>query len=331
MSYRGKDIKIFSCNSNPALAQSIADSLGLKLGACKVEKFKDGEVSVSINESVRGFDCFIIQSTCNPVNDNLMELLVMADALKRASATRITAVIPYFGYARQDRKDKSRAPISAKLVADMITAAGINRVMTMDLHAQQIQGFFNIPVDHLVGAPVYANYFLPKIIDHKGDYVCLSPDFGSVGRVREFAHKMLDCPIAIIDKRRPAPNVCEVMNLIGSVEGKKVLLIDDMIDTAGSLCNAARAAMDHGAISVCAAATHAVLSDPACENLAKAPIKEVILLDTIPVPAEKMIDKFKVLSTGEYFANAIRCVHYDEPMSPMINDMYDSVPKVVKD
>ncbi len=329
MSYRGKDIKIFSCNSNPKLAEAAANYLGLELGKCTVKKFKDGEVSVEIGESVRGFDCFIIQSTCCPVNDNLMELLIMADALKRASATRITAVIPYFGYARQDRKDKSRAPISAKLVADMLAAAGINRIMTMDLHAQQIQGFFNIPVDHLVGAPIYASYFFQKVMKHQDDYVCLSPDFGSVNRVRDFAHKLLDCPIAIIDKRRQKANECEVMNLIGSVEGKKVLLIDDMIDTAGTLCHAAEAAIEHGAISVCAAATHAVLSDPACERLMKAPIKEIILLDTIPVPQDKLLPKFRILSTGEYFGNAIRCVHYDEPMSPMINAMYENAGIIV--
>ncbi len=325
MNYRGKDIKIFSCNSNPVLAETAAKHLGLELGKCSVKRFKDGEVSVSIEESVRGYDCFIIQSTCYPVNDNLMELLIMADALKRASATRITAVIPYFGYARQDRKDKSRAPISAKLVADMLHAAGINRVMTMDLHAQQIQGFFNMPVDHLVGAPLYANYFLQKVKQHQDEYVCLSPDLGSVGRVRDFAHRLLDCPIAIIDKRRQKANECEVMNLIGEVKGKKVLLIDDMIDTAGTLCNAAVAAMEHGAISVCAAASHAVLSDPAIERLAAAPIKEIILLDTIPVPENKMLDKFKILPTGDYFAEAIKCVHFDEPMSPMIAGMYDIV------
>lgn len=325
MNYRGKDIKIFSCNSNPVLAETAAKHLGLELGKCKVQRFKDGEVSVSIDESVRGYDCFIIQSTCAPVNDNLMELLIMADALKRASATRITAVVPYFGYARQDRKDKSRAPISAKLVADMIQAAGINRIMTMDLHAQQIQGFFNIPVDHLVGAPLYANYFLRKVMQHQDEYVCLSPDLGSVGRVRDFAHKLLDCPIAIIDKRRQKANECEVMNLIGDVKDKKVLLIDDMIDTAGTLCNAAVAAMEHGAISVCAATTHAVLSGPAIERLEKAPIKEIILLDTIPVPEEKKLDKFKIIPTGGYFAEAIKCVHFDEPMSPMIASMYDGI------
>ena len=325
MNYRGKDIKIFSCNSNPVLAETAAKHLGLELGKCQVKKFKDGEVSVSIDESVRGYDCFIIQSTCNPVNDNLMELLIMADALKRASATRITAVVPYFGYARQDRKDKSRAPISAKLVADMLHAAGINRVMTMDLHAQQIQGFFNMPVDHLVGAPLYANYFLRKVKQHQDEYVCLSPDLGSVGRVRDFAHRLLDCPIAIIDKRRQKANECEVMNLIGEVKGKKVLLIDDMIDTAGTLCNAAVAAMEHGAVSVCAAASHAVLSGPAIERLEAAPIKEIILLDTIPVPEDKMLSKFKILPTGGYFAEAIKCVHFDEPMSPMIAGMYDIV------
>ena len=324
MNVRGKDIKVFAGNSNPKLAVGIAKQLGVPLGKCTVKTFADGEISVSIEESVRGMDCFIVQSTCAPVNNNLMELLIMADALRRASATRVTAVIPYYGYARQDRKAHSRDPISAKLVADMITAAGIDRVLTMDLHAQQIQGFFNIPVDHLVGSPLLANYFFRKILRHDCDYVCLSPDIGSVSRVRDFAHKMDDTPIAIVDKRRQKANQCEVMNLIGDVKGKKVLLIDDMIDTAGTLSNAAQTANDNGAISVCAAATHAVLSDPALERLSASPIKEIILLDTISLPPEKKLPNFKVLSTAEYFAKAIRCVHNDEPMSPMIDAMFDA-------
>ncbi len=325
MNLRGKGIKIFAGNSNLPLAKGIAEYLGLELGKSEVKNFADGEISVSIGESVRGMDCFIVQSTSKPVNDSLMELLIMADALRRASATRITAVIPYYGYARQDRKAHSRDPISAKLVADMICAAGIDRVLTMDLHAQQIQGFFNIPMDHLVGSPVYANYFLKKVKRHDCEYVCLSPDMGSVSRVREFAHKLMDTPIAIVDKRRPAANMCEVMNLIGDVSGKKVLLVDDMIDTAGTLCNAAQAAIDRGAISVCAAATHGVLSGPALERLEASPIKEVILLDTIDIPAEKRIPKIKVLSTCDYFAKAISCVHNDEPMSPMIDAIFESL------
>ena len=238
MNFHGKDIKIFSANSNPKLAKMIAEALGLPLGKSEVATFSDGEIAVSINESVRGSDVFVVQSTCEPVNDNLMELLIMIDAFKRASAARITAVIPYMGYARQDRKAKARDPISAKLVADLITTAGADRVLTMDLHASQIQGFFNIPVDHLVGAPILANYFRELIGDQKDDYVVVSPDLGSVTRARNFAAR-LDCPLAIVDKRRQRANVCEVMNIIGDVRDKKVILVDDMIDTAGTLCNAA--------------------------------------------------------------------------------------------
>lgn len=228
MNFHGKDIKIFSANSNPKLAKMIAEALGLPLGKSEVATFSDGEIAVSINESVRGSDVFVVQSTCEPVNDNLMELLIMIDAFKRASAARITAVIPYMGYARQDRKAKARDPISAKLVADLITTAGADRVLTMDLHASQIQGFFNIPVDHLVGAPILANYFRELIGDQKDDYVVVSPDLGSVTRARNFAAR-LDCPLAIVDKRRQRANVCEVMNIIGDVRDKKVILVDDMI------------------------------------------------------------------------------------------------------
>ncbi|MBE6754479.1 MAG: ribose-phosphate pyrophosphokinase [Ruminococcaceae bacterium] len=322
MNVRGKGIKIFAGNSLPGLASSIAKELGIQTGLCEVGKFADGECSVSIGESVRGMDCFIIQSTCAPVNDNLMELLIMADALHRASASRITAVIPYYGYARQDRKAKSRDPISAKLVADMISVSGIDRIMTMDLHAPQIQGFFNMPLDHLVGSPVLAKYFRDMVNEDRENFVCLSPDVGSVGRVRSFTHNLFDCPISIVDKRRQRANQCQVMNLIGDVKGKKVLIVDDVVDTAGTLCNAAEAAMQHGASEVYAAATHAVLSGPACDRIMASPIKEMVLLDSVPVPPEKMISKFKILSTADYIANAITCVHEDLPLSPMIDRMF---------
>ncbi|MBQ4397138.1 MAG: ribose-phosphate pyrophosphokinase [Clostridia bacterium] len=313
-SLHGKDIKIFSCNANRALAQAICDGLHEKMGSSDVTKFSDGEISVSLKESVRGSDCFVVQSTSNPVNDNLMEMLIMIDALKRASAGRITAVIPYMGYARQDRKAKARDPISAKLCADLITTAGADRVLTMDLHAAQIQGFFNIPVDHLMGAPILAKYFKEKIGDNTSDYMCVSPDLGSVTRVRNFAQR-LDCPMAIVDKRRQRANVCEVMNIIGDVSGKKVLLIDDMVDTAGTICNAAEALIKNGAVEVSACATHAVLSGPALERIEKSPIKEFVFLDTIYLPEEKRLEKFTILSTASYFAEAIERIYTDKPIS----------------
>lgn len=317
MSLHGKDIKIFSGNSNPEVAKKIAECLGLKLGNSEVKTFSDGEIAVSLNESVRGSDCFIVQSTCAPVNRNLMELLIMTDALKRASAGRITAVMPYYGYARQDRKAKARDPISAKLVADIITTAGADRVLTMDLHAAQIQGFFNIPVDHLVGAPLLADYFKNKIGDNVEDYVVVSPDLGSVTRARNFAAK-LGCPFAIINKRRPRANECEVMNIIGEVKGKKVIIVDDMIDTAGTLCNAAKALIDMGgATEIYAGATHAVLSGPAIERFKSSPIKELVLLDTVPVGEDKMLDKFKIISVAPIFAEAIERIYEDKPVSNM--------------
>ena len=261
---------------------------------------------------------FVVQSTCAPVNDHLMELLIMMDAFKRASAARITAVIPYFGYARQDRKAKARDPISAKLVADLLTTAGADRVLTMDLHASQIQGFFNIPVDHLVGAPILANYFREFIAQNGGseDFVVVSPDLGSVTRARNFAAR-LDCPIAIVDKRRQRANVCEVMNIIGEVQGKTVLLLDDMIDTAGTLCNAAAAVMERGAKRVFAAATHAVLSGPAIDRLRDSAIDTVVLLDTIALPPEKQLDKFQVLPVAPVFSEAIERIYEDKPVSIM--------------
>ena len=317
MNLHGKGIKIFSGNSNPVVAKHIASALKLPLGRAEVKMFSDGEISVSLNESVRGMDCFIVQSTCYPVNNNLMELLIMIDAMKRASAGRITAVIPYFGYARQDRKASARDPISAKLVADLITTAGADRVLTMDLHAPQLQGFFNIPVDHLLGSRLLVSFLKNKIHSQSGEYVIVSPDLGSVNRVREFASK-LSLPIAIIDKRRQRANVSEVMHIIGDVNGKNVVLVDDMIDTAGTLCNAAKAVVEiGGAREVFACATHAVLSGPAVERIKNSCIKELFLLDTIPITKEKFIDKFNVLSVASLFAEVIERIYSDIPVSSM--------------
>ena len=317
MNFHGKDIKIFSANSNREVAEDIARCLGLPMGKSQVVTFSDGEISVSIQESVRGSDIFVVQSTSYPVNDNLMELLIMIDAFKRASAARITAVIPYFGYARQDRKAKARDPISAKLVADLITTAGADRVLTMDLHAAQIQGFFNIPVDHLLGVPILAPYFMEHFADCADDLVVVSPDLGSVNRARQFATR-IDAPLAIVDKRRPKANVSQVMNIIGNVEGKKVILVDDMIDTAGTICNAARAMIEKGgAKEVYACATHGVLSGPAIERIQDSPIKEMVLLDTIQLPEEKKIDKITVLKVGPVFAKAIERIYEDLPVSPL--------------
>ncbi len=311
----GKDVKIFACNASPKLAEKIADNLGLKVGDAEVTMFSDGEISVNIYETVRGSDVFIVQSTSEPVNNNLMELLIMIDAMKRASASRITAVMPYFGYARQDRKSKARDPISAKLVADLLTAAGADRVLTMDLHAAQIQGFFNIPVDHMVGGTLLAQYYLEKF-PNREDLVVVSPDLGSVTRARNFASK-LDVPIAIIDKRRPKPNVAEVMNIIGDIKDKRVILVDDMIDTAGTITHGAKALADRGAKEVYACCTHGVLSGPAIERIQESPIKELLTLDTIQIPDEKMIDKIKTLSVAPLFAEAIRRIYDDGSVSEL--------------
>ena len=317
MNIHGKDIKIFAANSTVRVSEQIAECLGLPLGKSEVSTFSDGEITVSLFESVRGSDCFIIQSTCAPVNNNIMEMLIMIDAMKRASAARITAVIPYFCYARQDRKAKARDPISAKLVADLITTAGADRVLTMDLHVPQIQGFFNIPVDHLLGAPVLSNYLKDRIGDNVDEYVAVSPDLGSVTRARTFATR-LGCPLAIVDKRRQTANVSEVMNIIGDVRGKKVILIDDMVDTAGTLCNRAQALIDKGgATEVIACATHGVLSGPAIERLQNSCIKELILLDTIPLPPEKAIPKITLLPVAPLFAEAIERIYEDKPVSTM--------------
>jgi len=302
------NIKIFACNSNLELANKIAKGLGLTLGESEVEKFSDGEISVKINETIRGADVYIIQSTSYPVNDNLMELLIMIDAMKRASAGRITAVMPYYGYARQDRKARARDPISAKLVANLITCAGANRVLTMDLHCSQIQGFFDIPVDHLVGSPLLTKHYREKFGDDLKDFVAVSPDLGSVGRTRAFAEK-LNIPLAIIDKRRPKANVSEIMNIIGDVKGKRVILVDDMIDTAGTITNAANALKERGAVEVDACCTHAVLSGPAIERIEKSAINELLVLNTTYLPEEKRIEKITVASVADIFADAINRIH----------------------
>ena len=315
----GKDIKIFSGNSNKALAEAICREMGTQLGDSEVGAFSDGENYVSIYETVRGSDVFVIQSTSSPVNDNLMELLIMIDALKRASAGRITAVIPYFGYARQDRKTKPRDPISAKLVANLITRAGADRVLTMDLHANQIQGFFDIPVDNLLGSPVFVDHFLSKFADCHDETMVVSPDVGSVARARAFAQK-LDMPLAIVDKRRQKANSSEVMNIIGDVEGKNVILLDDMVDTGGSLCHAAKALVEIGhAKSVTACASHGVLSGPAYDRINDSVIDEVIFLDTIqPRPdVAKICPKIRYLSVAHMFAEAIERIYEEQSVSKL--------------
>ncbi len=314
----GKDIKIFSGNSNPELAKAICAKLGLPLGSSETKTFSDGESSVSIYETVRGSDVFVIQSTCMPVNDNLMDLLIMIDALKRASAGRITAVIPYFGYARQDRKTKPRDPISAKLVANLITRAGADRVLTMDLHANQIQGFFDIPVDNLLGAPLFVDYFHEKFADVHDETIIVSPDVGSVARVRAFAQKM-DMPMAIVDKRRQKANSSEVMNIIGDVRDKHVILLDDMVDTGGSLCHAAEALVTiGGARDVVAAASHGVLSGPAIQRIEESCIKELFFLNTIPASEDALrCSKIKYVNVADVFAEAISRIFNETSVSPL--------------
>ena len=320
---RGKDIKIFTGSSNPQLAKDICKELGIPLGSCEVGAFSDGENFASIYETVRGSDVFVVQSTCafekdgkfHTVNDALMELLIMIDALKRASAGRITAVIPYFGYARQDRKTKPRDPISAKLVANLITEAGADRVLTMDLHANQIQGFFDIPVDNMLGSPLFVDYFMRKFASCHEDTMVVSPDVGSVARARAFAQK-LDMPMAIVDKRRQKANSSEVMNIIGDVKGKNVILLDDMVDTGGSLCHAAKALVEiGGANSVTACASHGVLSGPAIQRINDSVLDEVIFLNTI-APKEGS-EKIKYLSVAHMFAEAISHIYMETSVSPL--------------
>ena len=309
-------VKIFSGNSNKSLAKKIADKLGLPLGNMEVGKFSDGEVAINIKETVRGCDVFLIQSTSSPVNDNLMELLVMIDACKRASASRITAVIPYFGYARQDRKARARDPITAKLVANLLEKAGADRVLTMDLHSSQVQGFFDIPVDNLMGMPVLAKYFTRQGFNGENTVV-VSPDVGSVARSRKMAGKF-DATLAIVDKRRPRANVMEVMNIIGDAKGKRALMLDDMIDTAGTITQGAKAIAEiGGACEVYACCSHGVLSGPAIERIEKSVLKEVVVLDTIELPEEKLIDKIKVVTVADMFAEAIERVYSDLPVSKL--------------
>ena len=316
----GKEIKVFAGNSNPELAEHICSELYRTLGKADVAQFADGECSVSVFEPVRGKDVFIVQSTCNHVNDNLMELLIMIDAMRRASAGRITAVIPYFGYARQDRKAKSRDPISAKLVANLITTAGADRVLTMDLHAAQIQGFFDIPVDNLLGSHLFVKHFVNMFGKGNEDVMVVSPDVGSTARVRAFSMK-LGVNMAIVDKRREKANQSEVMNIIGNVEGKTCILLDDIVDTAGSLCGAAKAISEiGGAKKVYACATHGVLSGPALERIENSCIEELLLLDTIPYPSDKpACSKIKYISTAPVFAEAIRRIYEEVSISNLFD------------
>ncbi len=320
MSYKD-NIKLFALNSNKPLAEKIAKQMGLKLSTSSVVRFSDGEIQVDIDDSVRGKDVFLIQSTSAPVNDNLMELLIMIDAVRRASAASVNIVLPYYGYARQDRKTRAREPITAKLVADMIQAAGADRVLSLDLHAPQIQGFFDIPVDNLMGAPLLADYFLSNHLEE--DAVVVSPDHGGVTRARKLA-EFLGTSIAIVDKRRPKANVAEVMNIIGDVKGKRAILIDDMIDTAGTITLAAQALKDDGATEVYACATHAVLSGPAVDRLNNSVIKSLVLTDSIQQPAEKNLDKMILVSVGPLMGDAIKLIMEHKAMSPLFDTRYDA-------
>jgi len=313
--YRDPKLKVFTCNANPQLAREIAEHIGLPLGNAEAVRFSDGECQIKLNESVRGCDVFVIQPTSAPVNEYLMELLVMVDALKRASAKSINVVIPYYGYARQDRKARARDPITAKLVANLIETAGAHRVITMDLHATQIQGFFDIPVDHLLGVPILAKYFSEKGLK---DLVVVSPDHGGVTRARKLAER-LEAPIAIIDKRRPEPNVAEVMNIVGNIEGKTAIIIDDIIDTAGTITLAANALVEAGARDVYACCTHPVLSGPAIARIADSKIRELVVTNTIPLTQEQLIDKIKVLSVAPIIGEAIIRVHEELSVSKLFD------------
>jgi len=311
--YYDGNLKIFAGNSNPKLAAAIARHIGVELGACEVTRFSDGEIQIRLDQSVRGSDVFVVQSTCAPVNEHLMELLVMVDALKRASAKTINVVMPYYGYARQDRKARSRDPITAKLVANLIETAGAHRVIAMDLHAMQIQGFFDIPVDHLLGVPILGDYFYEKDLVRP---VVVSPDHGGVVRARRLADT-LKAPLAIIDKRRPEPNVVEVMNIIGDVRGRTAILIDDIIDTAGTIALAAGALQEAGAVEIYACCTHPVLSGPAYERLENSPLKEVVVTDTIPLREDKVCSKIRVLSVAPLIGEAIMRIHEQKSVSKL--------------
>ena len=318
--YADPKLKIFDLNSNRPLAQKIADEVGVELGKLSVDRFSDGEIQINIEESVRGDNVYVIQSTSAPVNDNLMELMIMIDALRRASANTINVVLPYYGYARQDRKARSREPITAKLVANMLQNSGVTRIVALDLHAAQIQGFFDIPVDHLMGAPLLADYFINEGV--AANAVVVSPDHGGVTRARALA-EFLKAPIAIIDKRRPRPNVAKIMNIIGDVKGKKCIMIDDMIDTAGTISKGAQALMDAGAEEVYASATHAVLSGPAIERLDNSPLKQVVVTDSIQLPDEKQIDKIVQVSVAPLIGAAIKRINENRPVSPLFNNRFE--------
>jgi ribose-phosphate pyrophosphokinase len=306
-------LKIFTGNANPDIAKEICAYLGIPLGTAVVKRFSDGEINVEIQDNVRGVDVFVIQPTSPPVNDHLMELLILMDALKRASAKRVTAVLPYYGYARQDRKVLPRAPITAKLVADLLTAAGVSRVLTMDLHAGQIQGFFNIPVDHLYSAPILLDYIKTN---YGNEIVIVSPDAGGVERARAFA-KRLNASLAIIDKRRVGPNVAEVMNIIGEVEGKTAVLLDDMVDTAGTMAQSADALREKGAKNVYACATHGVLSGPAIERLEKSQIQELVVTNTVPLGPKADCRKIRVLTVAPLLGEAIKRIHFQDSVSSL--------------
>ncbi|MEN2766723.1 ribose-phosphate diphosphokinase [Ornithinibacillus xuwenensis] len=309
--YQNSNMKVFSLNSNPKLAEEIANHIGISLGKCTVTSFSDGEIQINIEESVRGSDVYVVQSTSTPVNQHIMELLIMLDALKRASAKSINVVMPYYGYARQDRKARAREPITAKLVANLLETAGADRVITLDLHAPQIQGFFDGPIDHLQGVPLLSDYFEAKNFE---DIIIVSPDHGGVTRARKMAER-LKAPIGIIDKRRPRPNVAEVMNIIGNIEGKTAILIDDIIDTAGTITLAANALIENGATDVYACCTHPVLSGPAIERISNSKIKELVVTNSIPLPQDKMIDKITQLSVAPLIGEAIIRVHEEQSVS----------------
>ena len=315
----GKKIKLFSLSSNRELAEEIAESLGIELAECEVKRFADGEVNVQIKETVRGHHVFVVQPTTNPVNEHLMELLIMCDALKRASASTINLIIPYYGYCRQDRKSRSREPITAKLVADLIQTAGATRIIAMDLHAPQIQGFFNIPIDNFLGLPILVNYLIDKKFE---DVVVVSPDHGGAVRAREFA-KVLGTSIAIIDKRRPEPNKAEVMNIIGDIQNKTCIIVDDICDTAGTLTAAANALMEKGAKEVYAACTHGLLSKNAVERIANSAIKEMIITNTVRLSEEKKHPKIVQLPVGHLLGHGILRILSDEPLSGLFTYSYD--------
>jgi len=313
--YKDSKLKVFSLNSNPELAKEIAENIGVELGKCTVTSFSDGEIQINIEESIRGCDVYIVQSTCEPVNQHIMELLIMIDALKRASARTINIVMPYYGYARQDRKARAREPITAKLVADLLETAGASRVLMLDLHAPQIQGFFNLPIDHLVGVPILSDYFEEKNFE---DVVIVSPDHGGVTRARKMADR-LKAPIAIIDKRRPRPNVSEVMNIVGNIEGKTAIIIDDIIDTAGTITLAANALVENGATEVYACCTHPVLSGPAIDRIDRSKIKELVVTNTIPLGEDKASEKITELSVAGLISEAIIRVHERQSISSLFD------------